>query len=75
MPCHITDGPDYDDWLEQRSYVEPDEDAEYERHRQQEIDDEAFALEDSIKLLSASIEKAGEARLLFEILRIIQGKD
>lgn len=38
MPCHITDGPDYDDWLESDREPE-DEDAAYERYRQQKIDD------------------------------------
>lgn len=39
MPCRISDGPDYDDWLED-DYEEPDEDAAYERSRQAEIDDD-----------------------------------
>lgn len=44
MPCHITDGPQtpedqaeaWDAW-----FGEEDEDAAYERYRQQEIDDAA----------------------------------
>jgi len=38
MPCSITDGLQYDDWLEGDPEPEDEDDA-YERHRQQEIDD------------------------------------
>jgi len=38
MPCSITDGLQYDDWLEGDPETEDEDDA-YERHRQQEIDD------------------------------------
>ena len=39
MPCSITDGPQYDDdW---NRPLEPDEDAAYERWRQDRIDDAA----------------------------------
>lgn len=39
MECSITDGLQYDDWLEGEPERE-DEDAAYERARQEEIDDE-----------------------------------
>lgn len=39
MPCSITDGLQYDDWLEGDPEPEDEDDA-YERLRQQEIDDE-----------------------------------
>lgn len=38
MPCSISDGPQYEGG--ERFTPEPDEDAEYEAIRQQEIDDE-----------------------------------
>jgi len=38
MPCSITDGLQYDDWLE--GEPEDDEDEQYESSRQREIDDE-----------------------------------
>lgn len=39
MPCSISDGLQYDDWLEQDELTE-DEDAAYERWCQEQIDDE-----------------------------------
>ena len=38
MPCSVTDGLQYDDWLEYEELTE-DEDAAYERQRQEECDD------------------------------------
>lgn len=73
MPCSITDGEQYDDQFDR---VEPeDEDAAYERHRQYEIDDAAFALEYAKRRLTDEIQTEGEAILLRNILRIIQGKE
>ena len=38
MPCRISDGPDYDTWLERQNRAEPDEDAAYRRMIQEEVD-------------------------------------
>ena len=38
MPCSITDGPDYDTWVDQQNKTEPDEDEAYRRMIQDEID-------------------------------------
>jgi len=40
MPCHISDGPDFDDWLEDQDdfdQVEPDDFNEYYRRYRDEL--------------------------------------
>lgn len=49
MPCHISDGPTYDDWLEQDELTE-DEDAAYERYRQEQIDDGEFEKQQQLRV-------------------------
>lgn len=43
MPCSITDGLQYDDWLEGDRWPEEDPDEAYDRYRQQQIDDARIA--------------------------------
>lgn len=73
MPCSITDGEQYEDDVSFSHEQDPDE--AYDRDRQERIDDEAMERRRQILQLEREIETSKQAKLLREILRIIQGKD
>lgn len=37
MPCHITDGPDEDDWNESNQWTDDSEPSDFELYREAEI--------------------------------------